>query len=183
MVRDALLGLLPAPRQSPSAHEDLTDTLQNEELAGQPQPQRELAQTRVRLQRRDQELAGANSALERSHCNQISNMSRTPTPYYRRIETSFVGRPSAFIILPPPQGDPWPDGRSTFSGKAKLPRSPRATERAIARLNTCLFAQPNMLPTERALSRRASTHPLYPCTHPRRIRCLSLYVLARCLPG
>ncbi|OWM84151.1 hypothetical protein CDL15_Pgr028143 [Punica granatum] len=38
----------------------------DEQLVDQRQLQRELAQTRVELQRRDQELARANAALERS---------------------------------------------------------------------------------------------------------------------
>ncbi|PKI65472.1 hypothetical protein CRG98_014130 [Punica granatum] len=46
-----MLSLLLAPRQSSSAHEDLTDLPQNEEIVDQPQPQRELTQTRTKLLR------------------------------------------------------------------------------------------------------------------------------------
>ncbi|PKI18250.1 hypothetical protein CRG98_049476, partial [Punica granatum] len=41
-------------------------TEKNEQLGNQHQLQKELAQTRAQLQRRDQELAQANAALERA---------------------------------------------------------------------------------------------------------------------
>ncbi|OWM83235.1 hypothetical protein CDL15_Pgr012716 [Punica granatum] len=65
-------------RWGPAAHEDLVNSPaerdrfrlevaeKDEQLVDQRQLQRELAQTRAELQRRDQELVRANAALERS---------------------------------------------------------------------------------------------------------------------